>query len=291
MWTHLLPQLPQFKAVNVLGPRNCQENFLAMPRATKESLRAEILLAGEEVPVRWTKMDMEQRLRELREQGLADSEETRVMTELESWNKELRKAARKKSTLMEFCRERLDMKVTGNEVMADLEGKAMKAIMMKTTAEPGDYVGFGRFSKEKYQTVLTQQADYAQWVVTTFKEAGEEGVDPRLARLAKWILSQKQNRAETMKEPFPTKGYMLERKGTGKAAKAGGKSASSARGSQEMVEMPDTSSKEKDRQMAAMAETLEILRAEMAELKAKRPRKTVAKADDEGTTDSSFTMM
>ncbi|CAE7454866.1 unnamed protein product [Symbiodinium sp. CCMP2592] len=258
-----------------------------------ESLKAELLQAGEEVPTRWTKMDMEQRLRELREQGLADSEESGKgsLSTMESMNKELRRAARKKATLQEFCRETLGLKLTGNEVMSVLEGKALKEIMMKTPAEPEDYVGFGRFSKERYQTVLTQQADYADWVVTTYQESGEDAVDARLARLAKWLIQQKKVQRGPAKEPFPTKGYMLERKGLGKAAKGSEKYVSKSRGSQDAAEDVDPDAKAKDRQMAAMAETLELLRAEMAELKAERPRKTVAKADDEGTTDSSFSMM
>ncbi|CAE7940815.1 unnamed protein product [Symbiodinium necroappetens] len=224
-----------------------------MPRGTnKESLKAELLLAGEEVPTRWTKMDMEQRLRELREQGLADSEEVATMTTMESWNKDLRKAARKKATLVEFCQNKLMLDITGNEVMSVLESRALRAIMAQTPAEAGDYVGFGKHAK-----------------------------------------AQKMDNLEMSKEPipFPSKGYMMYRKGLEKGAGSGGKSGSSARGSQDVADHVDKSAKEKDRQMAMMAETLEMLRAEMSELKAERPRKTVVRTEDEGMTDGSFNVV
>ncbi|CAE7901685.1 unnamed protein product, partial [Symbiodinium microadriaticum] len=280
------------KNVNVQLPTSFQEILVTMPRATtKESLRAELLMAGEDVPTRWTKMDMEQRLRELREQGLADSEETSSLTTMEQWNKDFRKAARKKATLVEFCRDKLGFETTGNEVMATLESRALKIIMAKAPAEPGDYVGFGKHAKERYQTILAQYPDYAKWVVTMYQESGEDGVDIRLARLAKWLLGQKSGPLKEPKEPPNTQGYMMTSKGTEKTSYRGGRSSSAARGNRDAPEDVDKNAKERDRQMAAMVETLALLRAEVAEMKSERPRKTVAKAEDEGMTDNSFNLI
>ena len=138
-----------------------------MPKATKTDLKATLLELGEEVPSRWTRMELDQRLRELRSQGLADSEEPGPMTPREMMNKELRKAARKKATLVAFCGNTLKLDLTGNETMSVLEGKALTNIMKTSPEEPGDFVGFGCHSKERYITIQREFPEYAKWVKTT----------------------------------------------------------------------------------------------------------------------------
>ncbi|CAE7544020.1 unnamed protein product [Symbiodinium necroappetens] len=254
-----------------------------MPKATKADLQAELLELGEDVPSRWTRMELEQRLRELRTQGLADSEETTTMTEMETMNKELRRAARKKATLVTYCTDTLGMTLTGNETMAVLESKALTSIMKQSKAEGGDYVGFGCHSKERYNTIHHNYPEYAQWVKTTYKESGDQGVDHRLARLAKWLEQQ----SATISKPPPTaktQGYMIATKDPKGRASPTKKGPSTARGS------ADVAPSESDWKLAMMAETLDLLRAEIAEVRAERPRKTVARADEE-MTDSSFSMV
>ncbi|CAE7868746.1 RE1 [Symbiodinium sp. KB8] len=258
------------------GPHN-------MPRTTKADLQAELLELGEEVPNRWTRMEIEQRLRELRNQGLADSEEPATMTEMETMNKELRKAARKKATLVTYCTETLGMTLTGNETMAVLESKALTAIMKQSSAEGGDYVGFGSHSKERYITIHRDFPDYAQWVKTTYRESGDQGVDHRLARLAKWL--EKQPAVPTKPPPSAkSTGYLTATKDPPVRVSPPRRGTSTARGS------TDAAPNESDKKLAMMAETLELLRAEIAEVRAERPRKTVAKADED-MTDSSFSMV
>ena len=254
-----------------------------MPKSTKADLQAELLELGEEVPSRWTKMELEQRLRELRTQGLADNEEPTALTEMETMTKELRRAARKKATLVTHCQDILGMTLTGNETMAVLEGKALTNIMKRSTPEGGDYVGFGCHAKERYRTIHRDFPDYAQWVKTTYQESGDQGVDARLARLAKWL--ERQPTATPKPSPQPkTHGYMTVLKGNRPRGPPGRRSDSTARGS------ADAAPSESDKKLAMMAETLDLLRAEIAEVRAERPRKTVARADEE-MTDSSFSLL
>ncbi|CAE7937875.1 unnamed protein product, partial [Symbiodinium necroappetens] len=156
-----------------------------MPKPTKADLQAELALLGETAPAGWTKLELEQRLRELRELGVTDHENVRANTSMEKMMKDLRRASRLKSTLAKYCTETLQLELTGNEVMAKLIDKATKEIYRVCPAEGHDLVSFGKHADECYITLATEYPEYATWVKTTYKENGEEHVEPRLARLAK----------------------------------------------------------------------------------------------------------
>ena len=67
--------------------------------------------------------------------------------------------------------------------------KATKEIRRVCPAEANDLAGFGKHANERYITLATQYQDYAAGVKTTLQqESGEDNVDPRLARLAKWLI-------------------------------------------------------------------------------------------------------
>ena len=257
-----------------------------MPKPTKDDLRTELALLGESAPTSWTKVELEQRLRELREQGHADSEgvAAKATTSMEKMLKDLRKASKLKSSLIKYCTDELNLQLTGNEVMATLIDKATKEIRRVCPAESQDYVGFGKHADERYLSLITNHPDYAVWVKTTFRENGEEHVDPRLARLAKWLIDQELKPAPKALRANPRdKGYMKMRVPGGRSSspKADSGSRSSA----------DPTPAQTMKMMAQMAEALETVRQELAEVKGQRPRKTAGKSDEGHLTDGSFSVL
>ena len=162
-----------------------------MPRPTKEELRATLKSLGEEAPQQWTKPDIQFRIEELRQMKGESVTSKSEKTTLEQRCSELRKAARRKQTLVAFCSEELGMQLIGNEVMARMEMKAMEILRAKCPAERQDVVGFGKHAGKTYMTIKENRPDYRRWVMDTWKECGTEGVDPRLARLAAWLLDQR----------------------------------------------------------------------------------------------------
>ena len=261
-----------------------------MPRPTKDDLIATLKAMGEEAPKTWTRPEIQFRIEELKTLRGEPLETKGNKTTLEPWSLELRKAARKKATLVSFCTEELGMLLTGNEVMSRMEMKAMEMIMKRCPAEGQDLVGFGKHSRESYQTIHDKIPDYGQWVMTTWKENGNEGVDPRLARLAAWLEEQSppEGRAKVKKEPLAG-GYltkeMLRSKDENEKASSSTKTTSSP--------PPDTITDRLEKQMAMMADTMETLRKELAEVKGERPRKAKGRSEteDEAMTDDSFKMV
>ena len=261
-----------------------------MPRPTCEELRLTLKQLGEETPKSWTKTDIQFRIEELQKLRGEDPDKTDGKTTLEQWCKELRRAARKKADLVEFCTEELGMSLTGNEVMSKMEMKAMEVIMRRCPAEAQDLVGFGKHSEERYQTIRDKFADYARWVVTTWKESGNDGVDPRLARLASWLEEQGQatedhgRMKKTMAEGYLTKDMIKTKEDTETASSSQTKPKPKA---------TTASTSQLEKQMATMADTMEMMRRELAEMKGERPRKTQGRAEteDEAMTDDSFRMV
>ncbi|CAE7272397.1 RE1, partial [Symbiodinium sp. CCMP2456] len=255
-----------------------------MPKPTKADLQAELALLGETAPAGWTKLELEQRLRELRELGVTDHENVRANTSMEKMLKDLRRASRLKSTLAKYCTETLQLELTGNEVMAKLIDKATKEIYRVCPAEGHDLVSFGKHADECYIALATEYPEYATWVKTTYKENGEEHVEPRLARLAKWLVDQDQKPMPKSKAMLRgEQGYMKMRGPMTSTTQGGRPSGSRASTDQ----MPARAMK----MMGEMAEALESMRQELAEVKGQRPRKTAGKSDEGHLTDGSFSVL
>ncbi|CAE7453298.1 RE1, partial [Symbiodinium sp. CCMP2456] len=250
-------------------------SVLIMPKPTKADLQAELALLGETAPAGWTKLELEQRLRELREMGVTDHEDVKANTSMEKMMKDLRRASRLKSTLTKYCTETLQLELTGNEVMAKLIDKATKEIHRVCPAEGHDLVSFGKHADERYITLATEYPEYATWVKTTYKENGEEHVEPRLARLAKWLLDQDQKPLPKSKAMLRKEQGYMKMRGPMTSTTQGGR-ASGSRASTDM------------RMMGEIAEALESVRQELAEVKGQRPRKTAGKSDEGHLTDGSF---
>ena len=118
-----------------------------------------------------------------------------------------------------------------------------------------------------------------------YQESGETGVDHRLARLARWLEQQ----PEVKNKPPPkTQGYMTANKDNKIRGNPGRRSDSRASRSADVA--PTNTTKEQDKKLELMAEALDMLRAELAEVRAERLRKTVARSGEE-MTDSSFSML
>ena len=110
-------------------------------------------------------------------------------------------------------------------------------------------------------------------------------MDHRLARLARWLEQQ----PEVKNKPPPkTQGYMTANKDNKIRGNPGRRSDSRASRSADVA--PTNTTKEQDKKLELMAEALDMLRAELAEVRAERLRKTVARSDEE-MTDSSFSML
>ena len=261
-----------------------------MPRPTREELRLTLKQMGEETPKSWTKTDIQFRIEELQKLHGETPSKGDDKTSLEQWCKELRRAARKKATLVEFCTEELGMSLTGNEVMSKMEMKAMEVIMRRCPAEAQDLVGFGKHSEERYQTIRDKFADYAKWVVTTWKESGNDGVDPRLARLASWLEEQGRTTED--------RGHVAKTKAEGYLTKDMIKTKEDAETASSSQTKPNNkgataSASQLEKQMAMMADTMELMRRELAEMKGERPRKTQGRVEteDEAMTEDSFRMV
>ncbi|CAE7558775.1 unnamed protein product, partial [Symbiodinium necroappetens] len=249
-----------------------------------EDMRTDLAMLGEAAPMGWTKVELGQRLRELREQGIADSEAPTALTSMEKMLKDLRKASKLKSTLTTFCTQVLHLELTGNEVMSKMIDKATKEIHRVCPPESHDYVGFGKHADERYVTIATQYHEYANWVKVTFRENGEEHVDPRLARLAKWLIDQEQKPEPKVKAAVrKDKGYMKMRVPDDRNHSPGRHSGSRS--------STDPTPAQTMRMMTQMAEALESVRQELAEVKGERPRKTAGRAEEGSVTDSSFSVL
>ncbi|CAE7675497.1 GIP [Symbiodinium sp. CCMP2592] len=270
--------LRKLKAVAILALNITKRN---MPKATKEDLRMELLNHGETPPQSWTMVELNQRLRELREQGLLETEEASPNSTMEKMLKDLRRASKLKANLTKYCTEALKLELTGNEVMAKMIDKATKEIRRVCPAEANDLAGFGKHANERYVAIATQYQDYAAWVKTTFQESGEDHVDPRLARLAKWLLEM--DRKPTPKAPPVTR----KEQGSMKMQTPSTSSHVSGRTGTSRASTDPTSA-QAVKMMQEMAEAMESMRQELAEVKGQRPHKTAGKNEEGHLTDGSL---
>ncbi|OLQ08926.1 Copia protein [Symbiodinium microadriaticum] len=138
--------------------------------ATRESLRAQLLEMGERPPTRWTKAELQQRVEELtginptiRIKNNEVSEYRRLITEMNA-------AAKKKANLQAFCRDRLRMSQIDNYTIAQMVRAATQEIYHRSTPDPSDMVGFGKYAALTYAELKAK--------------------DPRLIRLAGWLDNQ-----------------------------------------------------------------------------------------------------
>ena len=219
---------------------------------------------GEEVPSAWTIPEMKVRIQEIKEeQGMSLQSSGKKNTPFRVLAIEMNKCSKKKADLQEFTRTRLQMHVTGNETIAQLQKACLRKIYEITPPTPHDPTGFGVHSALSYEELFMTEPGYVKWVLQT---ASEGHADYRLLRLAKWLESRQ---VEPTKEVMSAKAP-----GARKQAAAAGSVAS------------DSSSKSNE----ALIQMIQSLQEEVAALREERPRKKTEKPDEQ-MTEGSFRVL
>eukprot|EP00435_Cladocopium_sp_Y103_P020842 s2606_g5.t1 len=232
-----------------------------MPRPTRKELAEELLETfGENAPRQWTVMELESRLRELKESHGMAIHKGKVHSPMRHAMIELNKASKKKADLVDYVNNKLMVKTRGNETIADLQMIATKKIYMTTAPSGEDPVGFGEHCSLQYHELKANHQRYAKWVIAT---AAEGDCDYRLARLATWLQSP-----ESMQ---PTPMPKQTSKGYKNTSTEGNNPA------------PGPS----DHVMMQMMQMMQSLKEEVDNLKAERPHKKVEAPSVSEMTESS----
>ena len=226
----------------------------------------------------WTKIEIQHRIQELDEyNGVTRPDRKMPKTSVQEAVRELRKAAKKKATLVEHCQNVLHMEVGPNSTIAQLEMAAMKRIYQSIPAEGQDLLGFGKNSQLMYVDMFKpEHQEYARWVTTTARENPDHGCDPRLYRLAAWleeqkILTEKPKESATKARAKPS--AMIPVTPKPKMSTASGSSEAAA-SSQNATEKK---LQDQDRKIDMIASLLGEMRTELKEMKGDKMRKQSGK--------------
>ena len=250
----------------------CDQNgagTAAMPsaRMNKEDYVLELRGLGEEVPSSWTIPEMKVRIQEIKEeQGMTLQSSGKKNTPCRVLAIEMNKCSKKKADLQEFTRTRLQMHVTGNETIAQLQKACLRKIYEITPPTPHDPTGFGVHSALSYEELFMTEPGYVKWVLQT---ASEGQADYRLLRLAKWLESRQVEPTKEVKKALNAKAQGA-RKQTAAAASVAS----------------DSSSKSNE----ALIQMIQSLQEEVAALREERPRKKTEKPDEQ-MTEGSFRVL
>lgn len=148
---------------------------LAMPAIQslkKPELIAAIRELGEEPPTKWHIPELRVRLQQLEEEHGIERRKGKAKTNLQQWMQRLSQASKKKLSLSAFCKDELEMTLTGNETMIQMEKMATEKIYTISLPNGEDPMGFGQHANLSYYEVLDQHPSYAEWAVCTMKEGG-----------------------------------------------------------------------------------------------------------------------
>ncbi|CAE7455783.1 RE1 [Symbiodinium sp. CCMP2592] len=257
--------------------------FSKLNAMTKEQLRAHLFENyHEHAYVKWTKVEIKQRILELQGDDIENLRRGPALTATQTAVAEVRRAAKKKASLVQLCQEKYHMEVGRNDTIAILEAKVMKQIYENTEPEPEDIIGFGKNSALQYRDMLSaEHNNYATWVTTMARENLVSGCDPRLYRLARWLnthMSKTTMANPKAMVPAAKKVTMGYRKYDGQMPAPS--EASSGSGHQET----------QDQKIDALAEVLRDLKDEIRELKGEKARKQrTSEATDSEMPDESDT--
>ncbi|CAE7627786.1 unnamed protein product [Symbiodinium sp. CCMP2456] len=160
-----------------------------MDKMSKTHLRAAISTFGEIPAESWNVAELRHRLREL-----MDEQETqwalppgsKRATPLQQQIKQLNKNNKKKADLVEYMEKVLNLPVSANETMAQMEKRAMDHLYNTVQSTSLDVVGFGRHASLTYADLVRDYPQYVAWVKQTHRETDETNI--RLKRLATWLL-------------------------------------------------------------------------------------------------------
>lgn len=152
---------------------------------TKSEILAELGRLGELPPKQWTKVECLTRMEELRvERGLHPNPRSKNATPLRKMMLQLNQASTKKDKLIDHT-------------IPTLQKKCLRMIYDKAESSAEDPVGFGMHAARTYLEIQVHEKQYAEWVIQTYQEGQ---CDPRLARLATWLLKQKNIPNEKIEE-------------------------------------------------------------------------------------------
>ena len=240
-----------------------------MSKVRKEDVIHAIQEFRETPPSTWTLTELKMRLDQLRaEHGI--TKQNKGKTDLRQWVIQLNVASKKKANLQEFCKK-LDLPLTHNETIAQLQKRAMAKIYDVSQPDPADPVGFGKAASLTYEEVK-QDVNYCKWVVQTWEEGS---TCPQLGRLARWLkegpIPVKQEEDALMKNPEPKLTALSQATLAKKEEDA--HSTTSHASSQALLEA-----------MATVMGTMKDIKEELSDLRQQRSRKKVE-------SDGSFTVM
>eukprot|EP00435_Cladocopium_sp_Y103_P012054 s2360_g3.t1 len=230
--------------------------------------RAELVEAleklGETPHAKASKMELRSRLMELyEEKGISYGPKQK--TELRQGVILLNQLSRKKIELQKWCQDTLQIHLTGQETIPQLQRVAMTKLYQTTKPDGSDPIGFGKAASLTYAEIISD-VQYCQWVMTT---AQEGQCSPQLARLARWLEMQKEETTNGAPDVIMKKGYSEPHPKVLAKAKATKSSASQV-------------SESSSATMAALAQVLEAVKEiqeDVNELKAERPRKKEKDSD------------
>ncbi|CAE6972698.1 unnamed protein product [Symbiodinium sp. KB8] len=200
---------------------------------------------GETAPRQWTRVELLQRVEEI-----TGNDPTRE------------KGKKKEEESEQFCADRLGMQVNYNLTIAQLQKDAMAVIASKTPPEPSDLVGFGRHASLSYARLQSDHPEYCRWV----KEAQKEIRHPHKNSDMKGTIS---GGYPTLQEP------RSPRSSTAASTKPqpGRKETETE---EEGVRIPSS-------QLAALVDTIELMKEEILVLKGERPRKKTTSEEPDVT--------
>ncbi|CAE7480578.1 GIP [Symbiodinium sp. CCMP2592] len=242
-------------------------------KMTKAALQDELFETyGEKAPTKWTKLELKARINELR--GDEEVAPTSGST-LQDRTRDLRKAAKKKSDLIEFCRH-IQVELNGNETMAVMESRALRRLQETCKAGPQDFVGFGKYSHLQYINILTGYEEYGRWAKQMYKEDPEgNSTDPRLRRLAQWLLdNEDQKDTERVKRAPREERRAIAGREPGQSSTSSAPTTTTGNPSLESV------IHEQNKRMDQMANVIELLRTELTATRGERPRKGAERRED-----------
>ena len=142
---------------------------------------------GEHAYAKWTKAEVATRIRELQEaQGIDPFAKGKQRTPLREQVVQLNRHKKNKAMLVAYVTDELGLMLNGNE--KQIEHRAIKEICKTAQPAAQDPVGFGCHASLSYAELRREQPGYVTWVKKTAAETNE--VDPRLRRLANWLVEQ-----------------------------------------------------------------------------------------------------
>ena len=237
-------------------------------RLNKAQLREELENLGETPPASWSKIELRARLMEVRLEEGIDTTHGKPRSRLEVMMKDLSVASRKKEALVKFVQEKLDITVGSNDSIATLQSKGVKKVYELVPPAPTDPLGFGKHSDLTYSEVMLNIPDYCTWIKDTARQ-NPVGADYRLRRFAKWL--EENQSAGTGSSWTMTRTPRARSKGTPSIPRSPTPSQA-------------TSSREDQKKMEAMMETIQSLKQEIAEMKGEPVRKTAKGYETENET-------